>query len=219
LCSPRIKEVWIGIEDPDSTVDRKGIKYLQNKGVAVHMFDRELQEAIKVANKEFIAQALERAAAARLEKKPKRITLSPLEGRIANVNTNDLSTEALAQYREIAKIDETVGSPDFNRRLDRPRPVQPDSYQLWVQHVRADAGDCRAVRQRRDDEPSLSSQEVGPCMTSLSPQASGASRDRTITRCRRDSSVASPGDLAACELYLEQADGRFLGRLGRLLVF
>ena len=35
------------------------------------MFDRELQEAIKVANKEFIAQALERAAAARLEKKPK----------------------------------------------------------------------------------------------------------------------------------------------------
>ena len=113
----RIKEVWIGIEDPDPTVDRKGIKYLQDKGVAVHMFDREFQEAIKVANREFIAQALERAAAARSERKPKRITLSPLEGRIANVNTNDLSTEALAQYREIAKIDEAVGSPDFNRRL------------------------------------------------------------------------------------------------------
>ncbi|MSO61989.1 MAG: hypothetical protein EXQ50_07860 [Acidobacteria bacterium] len=113
----RIKQVWIGIEDPDPTVDRKGIKSLQDNGVAVHMFDRELQETIKVANKEFIAQALERAAAARLVKKPKRITLSPLEGRIANVNTNDLSTEALAQYREIAKIDEAVGSPDFNRRL------------------------------------------------------------------------------------------------------
>src|SRR5687768_11203794 len=26
----RIKEVWIGIEDPDPTVDRKGIKYLQD---------------------------------------------------------------------------------------------------------------------------------------------------------------------------------------------
>src|SRR5437588_12652434 len=36
----RIQEVWIGIEDPDPTVDRKGIKYLQEAGVTVHMFDR-----------------------------------------------------------------------------------------------------------------------------------------------------------------------------------
>lgn len=104
----RIKEVWIGIEDPDPTVDRKGIKYLQDNGVTVHMFDREFQEAIKAVNKEFIARALERAAAARLEKKPKRVTLSPLEGPIANADTNDLSTEALEQYRGIAKIDEAV---------------------------------------------------------------------------------------------------------------
>ena len=43
----RIKEVWIGIEDPDPTVDRKGIKYLQDSGVTVHMFDRDLQEEIQ----------------------------------------------------------------------------------------------------------------------------------------------------------------------------
>ena len=35
----RIKEVWIGIEDPDPTVDRKGIKYLQDSGVTVRMFE------------------------------------------------------------------------------------------------------------------------------------------------------------------------------------
>ena len=39
----RIREVWIGLEDPDPAVDRKGIKYLQDNGVSVHMFDRDLQ--------------------------------------------------------------------------------------------------------------------------------------------------------------------------------
>jgi len=45
----RIKEAWIGIEDPDPTVDRKGIRYLQDSGVTVHMFDRDLQSMKKRA--------------------------------------------------------------------------------------------------------------------------------------------------------------------------
>lgn len=113
----RIKKVWIGIEDPDPTVDRKGIKYLQDNGVTVHMFDRDLQEDIQKANKAFIEQALERAAAARAEKKPKTITLSPLEKAFATAETKDFSTEAMKQYRTVAKISGTVGSPAFNRRL------------------------------------------------------------------------------------------------------
>lgn len=113
----RIKEVWIGIEDPDPTVDRKGIKYLQDSGVTVHMFDRDLQEDIHEANKVFIEQALEMAAAAREEKKPKAITLSPLENAFATAETKDFSTEAMEQYRTIAKIGDRVGSPAFNRRL------------------------------------------------------------------------------------------------------
>ena len=113
----RIKEVWIGIEDPDPTVDRKGIKYLQDSGVMVHMFDRDLQEEIRKANKVFIEQALVRAAAARTDKTPKAITLSPLENAFVNADTKDFSPEALNQYRTIAKISETVGSPAFNRRL------------------------------------------------------------------------------------------------------
>jgi len=113
----RIKTVWIGIGDPDPTVDRKGIKYLQDSGVTVHMFDRDLQEEIQKANEAFIEQALERAAAAREPKKPKTITLSPLENVFATAETKDFSTEALEQYRTIAKISDTVGSPAFNRRL------------------------------------------------------------------------------------------------------
>jgi ATP-dependent DNA helicase RecG len=113
----RIKEVYVGIEDPDPTVDRKGIKYLQDNGVTVHMFDRDLQEAIREANKAFIEQAMERAAAAQEEKKPPTVTLSNLEHPFANAALDDFSPEALAEYRRLAKIEDTVGSPAFNRRL------------------------------------------------------------------------------------------------------
>ncbi len=71
----RIAEVWIGIEDADPTVDRKGIKFLQDSGVKVHLFDRDLQEVIREENRQFIAEALERAAAAEDQKKPKMVTL------------------------------------------------------------------------------------------------------------------------------------------------
>ena len=122
----RIKEVWIGIEDPDPTVDRKGIKYLQDNGIRVHMFDRDLQEEIHQVNKAFISQALERAASAR-EKKPKVVVLSPLEGSYAAAETNDLSTKALGQYRTVAKIVDAVGSPSFNRRLLQQGVLRDDN--------------------------------------------------------------------------------------------
>jgi len=113
----RIKEVWVGIEDPDPTVDRKGIKYLQDNGVTVHMFERDLQEKIREANKDFIAQAMERAAAAQVEKQQPPIVLSPLENAFARAVMNDFSTDALERYREVAKITDAIASPAFYRRL------------------------------------------------------------------------------------------------------
>lgn len=114
----RIKEVWVGIEDPDPMVDRKGIKYLQDNGVSVHMFDRDLQETIYENNRNFITQALERAAAMEEEsKKPKVVTLSALENGLALVSLDDLSKDAMQRYRSIAKIEDRVGTFSFNRRL------------------------------------------------------------------------------------------------------
>jgi len=113
----RITEVWVGIEDPDPTVDRKGIKYLQDSGVTVHMFDRDLQEVIRQENKDPIAQAEERAAQAQEEKKPKAVSLSNLENAFAVSATDDFSNEALEQYRTIGQIEDQVGSASFNRRL------------------------------------------------------------------------------------------------------
>lgn len=112
----RIKEVWIGIEDPDPTVDRKGIRYLQDSGVEVHMFDRDLQEVIHAENRDFLKQALERAASDR-EEPPKEIVLSTLEGPLPATLTEDLSVEALERYCAIAGIDLTVSSASLNRRL------------------------------------------------------------------------------------------------------
>jgi ATP-dependent DNA helicase RecG len=123
----RIKEVWVGIEDPDPAVDRKGIKYLQDNGVTVYMFERDLQEAIRAENKDFIAQALERAAAAEEEKKPKTVMLSDLENQFSAAAMEDFSDEALEQYRTIAKIKQKVGSPSFNRRLVQIGLLKPQN--------------------------------------------------------------------------------------------
>jgi len=113
----RIPEVYVGIEDPDPTIDRKGIKYLQDNGITVHMFDRDLQEQIRDTNKDFIAQALERAAAAEEGKKPRSISLTPLEDTFVRTVPDDFSTEALEQYRKVAGIEDAVGSLAFHRRL------------------------------------------------------------------------------------------------------
>ena len=100
----RIKEVWVGIEDPDPKVDRKGIKALQDAGIKVHMFDRDLQEAIRAANKDFLRQAVARAQTARNAKQLKEQALSPLENALPVSTVKDFSGEALERYRSQTKI-------------------------------------------------------------------------------------------------------------------
>ena len=72
ILNARIREVWVGIEDPDPTVDRQGIKHLQERGVTIHMFDADLQELIREENAVFIEEAENRAANARHEAEPVR---------------------------------------------------------------------------------------------------------------------------------------------------
>ncbi len=121
----RIKKVWVGIEDPDPTVDRKGIKYLQDNGVDVQMFDSTFQSEIRAYNKEFIDQALERAVTAE-EEKQIPLTLSPLEDSAVNTSLKELSMSAMNQYREKAKIEEEVNSEEFQARLVRQGLAKQD---------------------------------------------------------------------------------------------
>lgn len=121
----RIKDVWIGIEDPDPTVDRKGIQYLEDRGVTVHMFDKDLQEEVRAENRDFIQQALERAATEEEEPRPKR--LSSLEQEAVGSSLEDFSRGALEEYRSRSGIQDPVDSPSFHRRLLRLGLLDEDS--------------------------------------------------------------------------------------------
>ena len=113
----RIKEVWIGIEDPDPTVDRKGIRYLQDNGVDVRLFDPDLQREIRNENRQFLEQALARAEV--WENQPTALprSLSDLESELPAVQLDDLSPLALDRYRDVAQIVEDDAT--FTRRLLR----------------------------------------------------------------------------------------------------
>lgn len=97
----RIKNVYVGITDPDPTVDGKGIKHLEKQGAKVLMFDRDLQLIIENENARFREQALER-------KKQKEeegvIILTPLEQAVPTADLNQFSTEALEKFIKEAKL-------------------------------------------------------------------------------------------------------------------
>lgn len=120
----RIKEVWVGIEDPDPRVDRKGIAYLQKNGVTVNLFDRDLQEVIRAKNRDFIAQALERADEA--AKKEEAVILTSFEGVESKADLQDFSLAALEKYRSLADLSDEVGTAPFNRRLLKQGLVKED---------------------------------------------------------------------------------------------
>jgi ATP-dependent DNA helicase RecG len=113
----RIREVYVGIEDPDPMVDRKGIKHLQDSGVTVHMFHRDLQEKIQAANKKFIEQALDRAAAARKGQKREPAVLSVLEAALPAAQMGDLESRVLEEYRGAFGIRGEIDRAEFKRRL------------------------------------------------------------------------------------------------------
>jgi ATP-dependent DNA helicase RecG len=113
----RIKQVWIGIEDPDPTVARKGIEFLRKNGVEINMFDRDLQEVIEAENRKFLDQALQRAGDAK--RTQEKIVLSTLEGPRPAVIWDDLSSDALSAYRESSSIKSDVADDVMRRTLEK----------------------------------------------------------------------------------------------------
>jgi ATP-dependent DNA helicase RecG len=124
VANARIAKVWIGIEDPDPTVDRKGIQYLITKGIEVEMFDEEFQTQIIKENKEFLNSALKRAEEIIT---PKEITLSPLEKVDPNSRIESLSPEAIHHY--IVKTGRNIesNSPQLYKLLEQQGLVVYDN--------------------------------------------------------------------------------------------
>ena len=121
IVNARIKEVWIGIEDPDPDVDRKGIKFLEENGIIVHMFYPEFQKIIKEANKDFLNQAIERAIS---RKKIKEIVLSPLEAPIPTIELSQFSEKAIKYYILKAKLQYAFNSEELLLHFEQAGIVQ-----------------------------------------------------------------------------------------------
>lgn len=111
IVNARIKKVYVGIEDPDPKVDRKGIQYLIDNGVDVEMFDADFQEIIREANKQFIKEAEERAKKPQADKPA--IILSNKEKAAPNTSLNDFSLPDIDKFLTMAKLDIAVNTPAF----------------------------------------------------------------------------------------------------------
>ncbi len=139
IVSARIREVYVGIEDDNPAVAGKGIEHLRRAGVTIHMFDRDLQEAILEENKDFFEWARRQPP----EQAEQPIKLSRYEDALKAVELADLSEEALQRYRTKAGIEPPVGTPDFNRLLrqqgllvDEEGTTRPSGFGLLLFGIR-----------------------------------------------------------------------------------
>ena len=108
IVNARIKKVYVGIEDPDPSVARKGIAYLQRHGVEVEMFPKHLQEVIEVENAKFLEQAEERAR--RVSKGGEKVTLSSIENIVSTATFDSLDESLLAEYIKRLGINDDIRS-------------------------------------------------------------------------------------------------------------
>jgi ATP-dependent DNA helicase RecG len=116
IVNARIKEVWVGIEDPDPAVDREGLRYLESKGVTVHMFDADLQTEIRQANRRFLTQAARRATEAKASA-AQPVAHPRWEKAFAAAKRQDLSDIALKSFR--SKIGQRMTTAAFEKLLVR----------------------------------------------------------------------------------------------------
>lgn len=117
IVNARIKKVYIGIEDPDPKVDRKGINYLIESGVEVEMFPTDLQKQIREANKQFINEAEERAKTAK--KETTQIVLTDKERIEPKAELDDLNQSQIKYFIKKAKLDVEYSSTKFNRIFEQ----------------------------------------------------------------------------------------------------
>ena len=112
IVDARIAEVWVGIEDPDSDSGPTGHSLSRRTGIKVYLFDRDLQEQIRQANKEFIAQALKRAAAARQGRVAKPGPLSQWDEGYGGCDNSRLG---FTRFGSLSRTDENSEQVDLGR--------------------------------------------------------------------------------------------------------
>lgn len=125
IVDARVKEVWIGCQDPHPSVDGQGRAYLEANGVTVHEFDDGMCDQIRAEDPEFFkwAEEAERTAAAGpgLVETVKHLLDDP-KGRIA-------LSEAIAAEVDALRL-----------RLEGPLPTsmtEPEEFARWLDELTA----------------------------------------------------------------------------------
>jgi ATP-dependent DNA helicase RecG len=142
IVNARIKRVWVGVQDPHPKVGGKGFVYLDQEGVDVQWFDRDLQEVIKIENAEFFKQA---ELKARQKEHHAKVAQPEYEKVDPRAHLEDLSTPALEKYRSFIGGGDSAASIVFKRRLlgqglleERKGKLLPTGFAnlLFAQHPR-----------------------------------------------------------------------------------
>jgi pyrimidine deaminase RibD-like protein len=120
IVNARIKKVWIGIEDPDPLVSRKGIEFLIGSKIEVEIFDKDLQDIIESENKQFLKEAIIRAEEAVIFK-PKELT--PMERIVESSSIDEFSKDALELYIQRSNLKMQYDSPEFLRVLEQQQLI------------------------------------------------------------------------------------------------
>lgn len=125
----RIKKVYFGCLDPHPKVAGDGRRYLEQMGVEVIPFDRDLQEVIERENADFFEQARQKAK--ELEHEPIFEPL-PFDQNPPGVLLGDLDKKALKHYRSNLFKTGTSNDDEFNRRLSHQGLLMKQADGSWA---------------------------------------------------------------------------------------
>ena len=126
ITNARIKEVYVGMADPDTSVDGKGIDHLAKHNVVLHMFPTDLRAIIEKENEAFIANANKRK-----KETPKTPEKTLLEKKAPKrVNWDSISDEALEAIHTAVRFEEGVDSDEFKELLGQLNMVDLESGNL-----------------------------------------------------------------------------------------
>jgi ATP-dependent DNA helicase RecG len=127
IVNARIKEVWVGVQDPHTKVAGKGFVYLDKSGVAVRWFDRDLQDIIRKENADFFKRA---ELNAEEKHRQEKLTIREYERVSPHAVLDDLSDEALKKYHSFVGGEEIVDSDAFRHRLLQQGLLEKSNGQL-----------------------------------------------------------------------------------------
>ncbi len=113
IVNARIKKVYMGIQDPHPSVSGKGHEYLLDNGIAVEMFDKDLQEEIINENRAFLDDASLRAYFEDTKQKENG-KVHYLDVIVPKMDFySDFSKDAFQKYFELSGSKTEYDSPDF----------------------------------------------------------------------------------------------------------